>query len=83
MNKYKFLILLACGLSQLACSTNSDEGINYSDSVITPTLEIPPDLIGRESDKNLVLPGSKVGTTDNAGRFVETGNLNTDNAPNQ
>ena len=83
MNKYKFLIMLACALSQLACSTNSDEGINYQDSVITPTLEIPPDLIGRESGKNLVLPGSKVGTKDNAGRFVETGNLNSGNESKQ
>lgn len=64
-------------LSLWACSsTQSAEQINYRKSEITPTLEIPPDLISRSTDKNLSLPGSKVGLASNAGRFVETGNLN-------
>ena len=77
MKSYKiWMVGLICGLTQLACSSNSDSGINYGDSVIAPTLEIPPDLISAKSDKNLVLPGSKVGTEENTGRFVETGDLN-------
>lgn len=81
MKNFKFWSLaLICGLTQLACSSSSDEGINYRDSVITPTLEIPPDLISSESNKNLTLPGSKVGTKENTGRFVETGNLNKDDS---
>ena len=83
MKNYKLLILLVCGLTQFACSTGSDDGVNYEDSEITPTLEIPPDLISRESDKNLVLPGSKVGTKENTGRFVETGDLNSKNETKQ
>ena len=82
MKSYKFWVVgLICGLTQLACSSNSDSGINYDESVITPTLEIPPDLISVKSDKNLELPGSKVGTQENTGRFVETGNLNTEDQP--
>lgn len=82
MNSFKIWVLaVVCGFTQLACSTGSDCGVNYRDSVITPTLEIPPDLIGRQSDKNLILPGSKVGTAENTGRFVETGDLNTDDKP--
>lgn len=78
MKSYKFWVVgLVCGVTQLACSSNSDSGINYGDSVITPTLEIPPDLISKKTNKNLVLPGSKVGTKENTGRFIETGNLNT------
>ncbi len=78
MINYKVWVMaLMCGLTQQACSTCSDSN-NYRDSVITPTLEIPPDLISRETDKNLVLPGSKVGTSENKGRFVETGNLNSE-----
>lgn len=77
MRSYKVLVLgLVCGVVLSACSTNSGNEINYRESVITPTLEVPPDLISRSSDKNLTLPGSKVGTADNTGRFVETGNLN-------
>lgn len=79
MKYFKFWCLaLICGATQIACSSSSDEGINYRDSVIAPTLEIPPDLISAESNKNLKLPGSKVGTKENTGRFVETGNLNKD-----
>ena len=82
MKNYKIWIVgFICGLTQLACSSSSDSGINYGDSVIAPTLEIPPDLISVKTDKNLVLPGSKVGTQENTGRFVETGNLNTEDQP--
>jgi len=79
MRSYKGLVFaLVCGLVQVACSTNSGNEINYRESVITPTLEIPPDLISRSTGKNLALPGSTVGTAENTGRFVETGNLNID-----
>lgn len=78
MTSYKLWFLgLLVGLTQLGCSTTSGKDVSYRNSVITPTLEIPPDLISRSSDKNLELPGSKVGTAQNIGRFVETGNLNT------
>ena len=60
-----------------ACETLSpDDEIDYRSSEITPTLEIPPDLISRSSNRNLGLPGSNVGTAANTGRYVETGNLN-------
>ena len=60
-----------------ACETlSSDDEIDYRTSEITPTLEIPPDLISRSSNRNLSLPGSEVGTAANSGRYVETGNLN-------
>ena len=49
--------------------------MNYRDSVVTPTLEIPPDLLSRNTERNLALPGSKIGTAQNTGRYVETGNL--------
>ena len=65
------LILLLPG-----CSSDPATELNYRDSEITPTLELPPDLISRSSDSNLTLPGSKVGTDENRGRYVETGNLN-------
>ncbi len=65
-------------VSQLACSSGGSEQINYRDSQVTPTLEIPPDLISRSSDNNLDLPGSAVGTPANSGRFVETGALDID-----
>ncbi len=78
MTTYKvWIALVVFALTQQACSTNSDINNDYQDSMIAPTLEIPPDLISRESNKNLILPGSKVGTKENTGRFVETGNLNT------
>lgn len=84
MKRYKIWVLgLVCGLTQFGCSTTPDCGINYQDSVITPTLEIPPDLISRSTDKNLALPGSKVGTENNTGRFVETGDLNKEEKPHQ
>jgi outer membrane protein assembly factor BamC len=69
--------LVCIGLVALisACST-TNESLNYRNSEITPTLEIPPDLISRSADSNLALPGSKVGTPENTGRYVETGNLN-------
>ena len=80
MRSLKILVLgIVCGLAPLGCSVTPDCGDDYRDSVITPTLEIPPDLIGRQSDKNLTLPGSKVGTEENTGRFVETGDLNAEN----
>ncbi len=78
MNKNWFFIVLIAA-TQLACSSSSSDGINYRKSVITPTLELPPDLVSTESNKNLSLPGSSVGTAENKGRFVETGNMNVDN----
>ena len=59
----------------LTACVSGKEVIEYENSVITPTLEIPPDLITREQNKNLSLPGSKIGKPENTGRFVETGNL--------
>jgi outer membrane protein assembly factor BamC len=60
-----------------ACSTTKDEQLlNYRTSEITPTLEIPPDLTQVSGEDNLNIPGSKVGLPENAGRYVETGNLN-------
>ncbi len=78
MNSFKIWLFPLCSMLLFGCSTDSSNEINYRDSVITPTLEIPPDLISQSSEKNLVLPGSKVGTAENTGRFVETGNLNKD-----
>lgn len=77
MNRLNLLLVLCVsGLSQTACTFGSSKEIDYRDSEITPTLEIPPDLISRSSNKNLALPGSKVGMPENRGRFVVTGNLN-------
>ena len=70
-----WILALVVATTQWGCSSSS-EGISYRDSVITPTLEVPPDLVTPAADKNLELPGSKVGKAENSGRFVETGNLN-------
>ena len=75
----KLLNLLMAGLLILTVMTGcsfTKEEVDYENSVITPTLEVPPDLISRSKDKNLSLPGSKVGLPENTGRFVDTGNLN-------
>jgi len=71
-----WILALVVALTQIACSSSSDKGISYRSSAITPTLEMPPDLISPMSDRNLDLPGSKVGKPENSGRYVETGNLN-------
>ena len=75
----KLMNILITGLLVLpvmtGCSFTKEE-VDYENSVITPTLEVPPDLITRSKDKNLSLPGSKVGLPENTGRFVDTGNLN-------
>lgn len=77
MSRFNMLLILCVsGLSQMACSSGSSKEINYRDNEVTPTLEIPPDLISRSTGKNLSVPGSKVGMPENRGRFVETGNLN-------
>ena len=77
MNKLQVIIgsLLLFPLFLTACVTG-DKPVEYENSVITPTLEIPPDLISREQNKNLSLPGSNIGKPENTARFVETGNLN-------
>ncbi len=75
LNKIWFLVLIVAATLS-GCSSTSDNGINYRESVITPTLEMPPDLVTPAADRNLELPGSKVGKPANSGRFVETGNLN-------
>ena len=70
-------LTVAAVLSLSACgSFLKSEEIDYRHSVITPTLEVPPDLISRSADQNLDLPGSHIGKPENSGRFVETGNLN-------
>lgn len=78
MNYLLNVLLLLSLLTLLAgCETlSSDDEIDYRKSEITPTLEIPPDLISRSTDANLTLPGSTVGTAENSGRYIETGNLN-------
>ncbi len=60
-------------LTQLACSSGGSDQIDYRGSQVTPTLEVPPDLIARSTDNNLALPGSDLGTPARTGRFVETG----------
>lgn len=75
----RFFTIFIFALSSLvlsACSMFGSEEIDYRNSEITPTLEIPPDLIQSQNGRNLSLPGSKVGLDSNAGRYVETGNLN-------
>ena len=69
------LPLLAFALLVSGCAS-TDTGINYRDTVVTPTLETPPDLINRDLERNLDVPGSNIGKMENKGRFVETGNLN-------
>ncbi len=59
-----------------ACASTDDAGLNYREAVVTPTLETPPDLIARDLERNLDVPGSAIGKPENTGRFVETGNLN-------
>ncbi len=71
-----WILALVVALTQFGCSSSSDKGINYRSSAITPTLEVPPDLVTPAADRNLELPGSRVGKPDNKGRYVETGNLN-------
>ena len=76
MTGFKFFVFLLGAILVLSsCSSTPGKKINYRDSVVTPTLEIPPDLLSRSAEKNLTLPGSKVGTAANKGRFVETGDL--------
>ena len=77
MNKPLVIIssLLLLPVFLTACVTG-DEAVEYENTVITPTLEIPPDLISREQNKNLSLPSSNMGKPENTARFVETGNLN-------
>ena len=55
-----------------ACSSTPDEP-DYKNSVVTPTLEMPPNIIRAESNKNLTLPGSNIGEPANSGRYVQTG----------
>lgn len=75
LNKLGVFCLLASSLA--ACSSSqSVKELNYRQSEITPTLEVPPDLIRSSSNTNLALPGSTVGTLENTGRYVETGNQN-------
>ncbi|MDJ0833114.1 MAG: outer membrane protein assembly factor BamC [Gammaproteobacteria bacterium] len=76
MKRFSALSVLAMMLlTQLACSSGGSNQINYRGSQVTPTLELPPDLIARSTDENLALPGSDVGTAARSGRFVETGAL--------
>ena len=59
-----------------ACNVIGEpEGLDYGNSQVTPTLEIPPDLISRSTNENLDLPGTRIGQADNNGKFVETGYL--------
>ena len=69
------LVALAL-LSGCTFSTGDPEDEGYGDSQITPTLEMPPNIIRKDSRKNLALPGSRVGTDENIGRYVDTGDLN-------
>ncbi len=59
-----------------ACASNDAPALNYREAVVTPTLEMPPNLIARDLESNLEVPGSNIGKPENKGRFVETGNLN-------
>ena len=70
-----WILALVVAATQLGCSS-TPESLNYRKSVITPTLEVPPDLVTPATDRNLELPGSEVGKVENSGRFVETGSLN-------
>ena len=73
----RIIVSIILVLSVTACSTTKDEELlNYRNSEITPTLEVPPDLTQASSEENLNIPGSKVGLPENTGRYVETGNLN-------
>lgn len=77
MSRISVLVLMLLSLVSLtACSFNGSDEIDYRNSEITPTLEVPPDLIQPKDNKNLTLPGSRVGLATNTGRYVETGNLN-------
>lgn len=77
MNRLLGLALMSWSIVILtACSFNGADEIDYRNSEITPTLEVPPDLIQSKDNKNLVLPASRVGLESNTGRYVETGNLN-------
>lgn len=77
MKLKSYLLVTAIVAVLSSCSSNPGSELNYKESQITPTLEIPPDLISRDTaEKNRSLPGSDVGTAANRGRFVETGNLN-------
>ena len=68
---------VAAALALSACTVSfGEEEEAYENSQITPTLEMPPNIIRKDSGRNLVLPGSKVGTDENIGRYVETGDLN-------
>lgn len=58
-----------------ACSSTPSDELDYQGSEITPTLEMPPNIIRRESQRNLKLPGTAIGEQANVGRFVETGSL--------
>jgi len=69
------LCLTLLMLSACVSSPQSEQKMNYRDSNVTPTLEIPPDLLSRNTQSNLALPGSKIGTAQNTGRYIETGNL--------
>lgn len=77
INKIRISVFSAIIIGVLSGCSSTDDSLNYRASVITPTLEVPPDLVTPASDKNLELPGSKVGKPENAGRFKDTGNLNT------
>lgn len=75
--KSLFFVMTTVVMLSSCSSNNTSAELNYKESQITPTLEIPPDLISRDTaEKNRALPGSDVGTAANRGRFVETGNLN-------
>ena len=76
MRPILFLFSLAVLPLLSACAGSGDSGLNYRDAVVTPTLEMPPDLISRDLDRNLEVPGSNIGKPENRGRFAETGNLN-------
>lgn len=77
MSRFSVLALVLLSLASVtACSFNGSDEIDYRNSEIAPTLEVPPDLIQPGDDKNLTLPGSKVGLSSNTGRYIETGNLN-------
>ncbi len=73
MDSYRLLVS-TCVLCLLVtgCSTGPGK-VNYRGDSFTPTLEVPPDLISRSSSRNLTLPGSKVGSEENKGRYVATG----------
>jgi len=76
MRPILFLFPLAALSLLSACASTDEPGINYRKAVVTPTLEMPPDLISRDLERNLEVPGSNIGKPENRGRFVDTGNLN-------